>query len=208
MIVTLIFMDEAGDTGFNLGAGASRYFIVTIVIFDTPLEAERVSAAVDALREDLRMSSQREFRFSVGSSSQVKTKFLQNVVDYTFRYRAVIVNKASFQRAYPQNTRENLLEFIFANLFRADAHIREATLVVDRITSGEFEKQFNVFVRRQLKKRGTQPIRKFKHADSQRNNLLQLADMICGAVYRKFSRNDDTFYRIVRVKEDELIGWE
>lgn len=64
MIVTLIFMDEAGDTGFNFQGGSSRYFVVTIVIFDDPTQAGRVDDAINALRRKLRMAIDQEFRFS------------------------------------------------------------------------------------------------------------------------------------------------
>ena len=48
-------MDESGDTGVKFGFGSSRYFVVVLVIFDVPAEAEKVNAAVDALREELRL---------------------------------------------------------------------------------------------------------------------------------------------------------
>lgn len=69
MIVTLIFMDEAGDTGFKFATGSSRYFVVVMVIFDDPDQAEQLDAAINGLREQLRMAKEREFRFCVGSSN-------------------------------------------------------------------------------------------------------------------------------------------
>lgn len=99
MIVTLIFMDESGDTEFNFQIGASRYFAVVMVIFDSASEAERVIAALDALREELRLPPTYEFRFSTGSKTRFKEKFLQALLPYAFRYRAMLVDKHEFVKS-------------------------------------------------------------------------------------------------------------
>jgi hypothetical protein len=43
-----------------------------------------------------------------------------------------------------------------------------------------------------------------RHKDSKSNNLLQLADMVCGAIYRKYNKNDDKFYKLIKKREEDL----
>jgi hypothetical protein len=204
----LIFLDESGDTGFKFDAGSSHYFVVVMVIFDAPSEVERVNAAVIALRQKLHLPSDREFRFSVGSSTRVKSEFLQMLLPFGFRYRALVVDKRRFLQQHQSGPEERLFAYVVTELFRAGSGMQNATLFVDRITGGDFERKFNVYVRRQLSASGTRPIRRFKHASSRRNNLLQVADMICGAVYRAYARGDDTYRRIIRTKEEFVIEWK
>jgi hypothetical protein len=53
-------------------------------------------------------------------------------------------------------------------------------------------------------------IRKVKMEDSKRNNLLQLADMVCGAVARSFREERENgweFRRLVREREMRVQYW-
>lgn len=206
MIVTLIFLDEAGDTGFQFKDGASHYFVVTIVIFDDPAQAARASEAINELRRKLHMPATREFRFSTGSSNHVKIEFLRTLLPYSFRYRSLVVDKASFQDTHPHRPEQQLFENVVLHLFRT-GEFENATLVMDRIVGGSFEERLYVALRQYLKKSGKKPIRKFKNIESRQDNLLQLADMICGAVYRSYAREQDEFRDIIQTKEELVIEW-
>ncbi len=205
MIVTLIFLDEAGDTGFRFEAGASRFFVVTMVIFDQPVHAEHANAAIAALREELELPSDYEFRFSTSSSNQIKQSFLRALRPLTFRYRALVVDKKRFLERYKNTAPDKLFEYVVIELFQAASEIRDAALYMDRVTGGEFEQRLNVAVRQNLKAKGLPPIRKFKHVDSRRNSLIQIADMTCGSIYRAYARGDPSFQKIIRVKQELLI---
>lgn len=204
MIVTLFFLVEAGDTGFRFKKGASRYFVVTLVIFDDAAQAAQVSEAIDALRRKLHMPAAREFRFSAGSSNHVKIEFLRALLPYSFRYRALVVDKATFQDIHPHHPEKQLFEKVVAHLFKA-GDLENVTLVMDRIVGGSFEECLYVALRQYLKKSGKTPIRKFKDVESRQDNLLQVADMICGAIYRSYAREEDEFRSIIQIKEELII---
>ncbi len=38
----LVFIDDSGDAGFKLGKGSSEFFVISAVIFDDNLEAEKL----------------------------------------------------------------------------------------------------------------------------------------------------------------------
>lgn len=206
MIVTLIFLDEAGDTGFLFKDGASRYFVATIVIFDDPAQAARVDEEINVLRRKLHMPATREFRFSTGSSNHVKTEFLRALLPYSFRYRALVVDKATFQETHPHRPEQQLFEKVVSHLF-GTGDLENVTLVMDRIVGGSFEERLYVALRQYLKENGKKPIRKFKDIKSRHDNLLQVADMICGAVYRSYAREEDEFRGIIQTKEELVIEW-
>ena len=206
MIVTLIFLDEAGDTGFRFKTGSSRYFVVTMVIFDDPAQAAQVNEAIDDLRRKLRVPATREFRFSTGSSSDVKVAFLRALLPYTFRYRAVVVDKVVFAERHSWGPGQNLFESAALQLFEIGG-LENVTLVMDRITGGTFEQKLYVYLRQHLKKRGARLIHKFRHADSRNDNLLQVADMLCGAIHRFYEDEEDKFRSIIQSKEEIVIEW-
>ncbi len=42
----LIFIDDSGDTGIKFDRGSSRFFVISLLIFDDNLEAEKMSVAI------------------------------------------------------------------------------------------------------------------------------------------------------------------
>jgi hypothetical protein len=61
---TLVFIDDSGDPGFKLGKGSSDFFIISAVIFDDTLEAEKTALAIKTLRRELGFSDKVEFKFN------------------------------------------------------------------------------------------------------------------------------------------------
>ena len=71
----------------------------------------------------------------------------------------------------------------------AKPHLNDATVVIDGSGSREFKKQLSAYLRKRVRDAdsGKCVIKKVKIQDSRSNNLLQLADMVCGAVARCYS---------------------
>jgi len=200
----LIFMDESGDTGFQFSKLSSKYFVLTIVIFDDLLDAEKANEGIKELRKELKLPESLEFKFSTGTSDKVKRAFLQKLSKYHFRYRSVVIDKAILAKREPLHPKDSLYMLVADQLFlRDDTRIKNASIFIDRITKS-FVDDFNVYLKRRLNTRLEKIIGRMKHQDSRSNNLLQLADMVCGAIYRKYNRSDDKFYKLIKKREDDL----
>ncbi len=48
----LVFVDESGDPGLKLDKGSSKYFIVTLVVFEDPKDAEDLDLRIRLLRKE------------------------------------------------------------------------------------------------------------------------------------------------------------
>jgi hypothetical protein len=72
----LVLIDESGCTGFKLDKGSSPYFVMAMVIFNDFSYAEKTSAIIGKLREDLRVKP--EFKFSK-CSHEVRDHFFQKI---------------------------------------------------------------------------------------------------------------------------------
>lgn len=72
----LVFIDDSGDPGFKLQKGSSPCFVIALIIFDDPLEAEKTSLAIKELRRKLKVSDLYEFKFNK-MDKKFKTKELQ-----------------------------------------------------------------------------------------------------------------------------------
>jgi hypothetical protein len=93
-------------------------------------------------------------------------------------------------------------------------HLRKATVVFDRCGGREFTRQLKTYLRQAMNEKAGNPdhgrIKRVRDDRSASNNLLQMADMVCGAVARSFSaiKTDHDRYRdIIREREREVKVW-
>jgi hypothetical protein len=203
-VAMLIFMDESGDTGFKFKRVSSEYFVLTIIIFDSLEAAEKANDAINQLRKDLKFHEAREFKFSTGTSNDEKETFLRKMSRHDFRYRSVVINKSLLLAKNPQHPTDSLYMLVADQLFlRAQDRLNNASLFVDR-TSKAFVNEFNGYLRKKLNTDMAKLIGQIRHKDSKSNNLLQLADMVCSAIYRNYNRKDEKFYKLIKKREEDL----
>ncbi len=90
----LAFIDESGDSGFKFGQGSSKFFIVSMVVFEDTEDAEACDQRIQLLRRELGVNAKYEFHFRP-NSEKVRKAFLQAVAPYNFFYYSFALNKAS-----------------------------------------------------------------------------------------------------------------
>ena len=181
----LVLIDESGDPGFKLVRGSSSHFVIAMVVFDDFAEAERTSAAIGELRQRLGLKA--EFKFSK-CHDDIEDAFFDCVRDCRFSVRALVVDKSAI---YSENLRERTALFynFFVKLLLANDHgvLADARIKIDGSGDRRFKNELNAYLRHQL-----QPgqVRSIRFAESHRDNLVQLADMASGAIFRSY-RTDD-----------------
>ena len=210
--VMLVFVDEAGDTGLKLEKGSSRYFIITLVIFEDHEEAEAADTRITLLRRELGLPAEYEFHFTE-TPERIKEAFFEAVVRYNFFYFAIVINKAKLYGA-GFKVKESFYKYASSLVFQnAQQYLTDAIVVFDGSGTREFKRQLKSHLSRKINEPGTVPpkIRKVKLQDSGRNNLIQLADMVCGAVGRSFRgrrrKGQRGFRRVIAHREIYVQFW-
>lgn len=202
----LVFIDESGDTGRKIGKGSSRYFVIALVSFEENDEAVACDQRIILLRKELHLPKFFEFKFNKLRREQ-REAFLKAVLPYSFFYFVVVINKDP-QKLYGVgfNVKESFYKYTCGLVFEnAKPYLKEATVIIDGSGSREFKRQFQLY----LKRRVGSLIRKVKIQSSHSNNLIQLADMVAGAVHRSFGRKGDRdLYRpIIKPREIKVQVW-
>ena len=193
----LVFVDESGDPGMTFKNGSSRMFIVTLVVFEDHEEAQGTDDRIQLLRRELGVNDAFEFKFNKMNRT-FRTAFLEAVGGFNFFYFSIVLNKARLHGPgfhFKQSFYKYTCSLVFEN---AKPHLSDATVVIDGSGSREFRMQLDTYLRRRINDReaSIRHIRKVKVQDSHRNNLLQLADMVCGTVARSYSgKRDAEVYR-------------
>jgi len=181
----LVFVDESGDPGFD--PGSSRFFTVALVLFEEEDEALACDRRIGLLRRELRLSDDYEFKFS-HNSRRTRTAFLNAVSPYGFFYTAVSLNKQP-EKLWgegfhdPRSLYLYTCRLVFEN---AKPFLNQAIVIVDRSGGNDFQYRLARYLKqRGSAEAGTAWIKKIKVQDSKKNNLLQLADYVVGAINRR-----------------------
>jgi Protein of unknown function (DUF3800) len=202
----IVFVDESGDAGLKVERGSSPHFVVTLIVFFDNDEANKVDEHITEIKYRLNLHKEFEFHFTK-LSKKLRQLFLSEIKSFDFKYFSFVIYKNTINEILIKNSRTFYkLAFKEACLV-AKEHLVNATFVVDGQSSKEFRQDFEKYLKLALNTDDIKRIKKLKMQDSHKNNLLQLADMVCGAV-AGFYRNDkfktDIYYKLINLREEKV----
>lgn len=204
----LVFVDESGDPGMRGKPGSSKYFVVTAVIFFDNDEAERCEESIRKIRCDLHLHERFEFHFNK-CKRQIRERFLEVISGRRFIYHSMVMNK----RALWSNRFLDSGEFyrftagiVFKN---AESRLNEAIVVIDECGDRGFRTALAKHLKDRANRNGNK-IKQVKMQASHANDLLQVADMICGAVARSLNEPGPAggaYRKIIAAREAKVQLW-
>lgn len=193
----LVFIDDSGDAGFKLNKGSSRFFVISAVIFDDNLEAEKTAVAIKEIKRKLHFSDWVEFKFNK-SRRNVREEFLKTVNQFDFKIRCLVIDKKIIKSQELKNNRNSFYGYAIKTLLKYNNNsILDASIKIDGSGDRVFRKSFLTYLRKQLNSKQCKIARNCKLIDSKNNVLIQMADMIAGSI-RRFYDNDKTDSEIYR----------
>ena len=203
--LTLTFAgDEAGDVGFNFRKGASRYFVATLIATHSPDSLRQL--LVD-LRHRSRLPATYEFKFHAMSSAALRERVFSALAQADFETWAVVVDKPLLADVFKtMNGLEFYLYFMTELLSSIPARKRQnATLILDEFGSTP---NLRTELRRIMDARGVP--RQFKRVlirSSKRESLIQVADLVAGAILRRDAKNDSSAYEYIAQKMINVLEY-
>lgn len=205
----LVFIDESGDTGRKLNKGSSKFFVISMIVFDDNKIAELCDKEIDKLRKDLNLKLKYEFHFS-NNSDKVKLKFLEIINKYQFMYFSVVIDKDPKKLWGPGfKDKESFYKYSCSMVItNAMQYLSDAIVILDRSGNPVFRNRLAKYLNQKINF-NKKIIKKIKQQNSKSNNLLQLADYITGIVNRKQTKgkNWQLYYKYIRAKEFSIQIW-
>lgn len=204
----LVFLDESGDTGFKMESGSSLYFTVALILFEENDEAQAADDRIRLLRHELAKPETFEFHFKENSDA-VREAFFNAVAPYSFFYFGIVIDKA---KLYGESltTKDAFYKYVCGLVFEsAKPYLDDAIVKIDKSGNREFQNQLSSYLKKKINPKEpdkNKHIQKVVAQDSASNNLLQLADMVCGAIARSYRHNDPTAERFRRQLRHRELG--
>jgi hypothetical protein len=204
----LVFIDESGDAGLKIDEGSSSHFIFTLIVFFDRNEANKVDEHISEIRKQLSLRKEFEFHFNK-LSKKFREHFLKEVSEFEFKYFSFIVEKQKVLDSLFE-TSESFYLYVCKEAFLvAKDYLNESTVIIDGRGSRKFKQYLATYLKNHLNEKESEKfrIKKAKLEDSHKNNLLQLADMVCGAVARYYKNNEKNYLEIVKKREEIIEFW-
>ncbi len=189
----LVFIDESGDPGFKIGEGSSAYFVISLVIFDDHLEAEKASVTIKELRRNLGLSDKYEFKFNT-TKKEIIRNFIETVRKFKFCVRAMVVDKKGIYHKRLRSDKESFYNyFIMQLLDKSKNRLIDAKLFFDSRGERAVRNELRSYLSKRLNNSENHIFSKFKFVDSKQNTLVQLADIVSGSIMYRYTKGDTSF---------------
>jgi hypothetical protein len=203
-MLTLTFAgDEAGDVSLNFEKGASRYFVPAFIATRAP---DPLRETLAHLRQTLGLSAMHEFKFHKMTSPDVRNRVFSTLACADFKAWALFVDKTRLPKIFATTESiEIYTHFVTELLGIIPCELqKDATLILDEFGSTP---DLRTELRRAMVKRHMP--RLFKRVivrRSDRESLIQVADLVAGAIMRRDSQNDSEAFDMIagKIKRLEL----
>lgn len=178
-----------------MSRGSSAVFCIAGMVFDTAADVELAAGTLRRLRLALHLRAGHEFHFN-NEPPHIREAFMRAACELPFGAYAIVLDKARCAADAGRVTPLLVCErMCLALLSRCLEQREDAVVVID----GRVRTELRVAIRQQMNV-GCRRVAKVKARDSARDPMLQLADMVCGAVarcYRGERHRDDSYFRLL-----------
>lgn len=209
------FIDESGDTGV-FGLGGKPYFRLAAVWVPTFDHAEAFRSAGRALRQRLGLRADYEFKFaSTANYPERRRAFFAEALGHEFRFAVCAIDKShSYWRDAHRDELHWACSTSLAACLRPSYHEQEARIgaplreriAVDRNDDREFLTTVTKAFRglRSVQRPRSTLVGKVQFHKSGPDDMIQLVDMVCGAV-GEWIDGAGEWYGMIRCREAGVI---
>jgi len=194
-----VFIDDSGDAGFK--NSNTDHLIVAAVIMVDENKKELLEDAINYFRRRLGWVDLHEFKFSKTEKS-ILIDLIDIVKHYDFKAYAVILDKKNINPDKIIKNRISVYNHVLKELLLQVSKSNQVILIDGKATKSHAEK-IRTYLRKSLKKNSIDNV-SIRFVDSRKNSIIQLADIIAGAIARSYKDKPDA-KRYLSLLESKII---
>lgn len=195
------YLDDSGDPGLSGAKGSSSYFVLAMV----QLAEHAPLPQLEHLRRQFHFDPTFEFKL-YKTKERHRLAFFETIRTIPFRVRSVVVDKSRLGEEFTRLSGEQLtIKFIARLVMRiSELDLANDTLIVDG-TVPVFRHKLRVRLSQECRRLGRPRLfGKIIGGDSNREDGLQVADMIVGAIRLHATGVRSDYYETLASKVVEL----
>lgn len=197
--------DEAGDASLKFDKGASRYFVIAVIATQ---EADALRSVLIQLRRSEKLPDNYEFHFNSLTSARLRERTLIALQNADFLSWALVVDKTTLPFHLRDLSGIGLYLYLVADLInRIPVEYRhKGTLILDEVGSANAALDQ---LKRTLKNHNIKhEFSRILFRRSRSEDLIQVADLVAGAIMRRDAKNDSGAFELIEDKMKAIFEYE
>lgn len=199
----LVFIDDSGDPGFR--GATSPNFVMAAAVFVNKAMATKLNKAISDFRRSLGWQEGTEFKFRKTNKRIIK-ELLGLISGFDFDIYAVYVDKTSYKNMLSVIDQEKLYNWTIKELLKR-IPLNEAIVKIDGRSDRQNRRRVASYLRREVNV-GEKKIAKVGPENSVNDNLIQLADLIAGAINRSMLLDKTDAKEYISIIESHIVVLE
>jgi len=179
-----VIIDDSGDPG--VGGSSTSHFIIAAVIIVGESEKRKLIAAVDQYRKKLGWKETHEFKFNT-TKKEIIEELILLISKYKFSAYAMVLDKKKIP-VTPDIIDNNSLYYYIMKELLLRIDMKSPHITIDGIGGKRYMQRVKAYLRQNLKLNGISKC-EIKFADSRKDSLIQITDIVAGSIARSY-RND------------------
>ena len=188
----LIFIDESGDAGFKFARGSSRYFVMTMLVFKKEEDARYLFAEqlkIDIVKLKKKLGLKNELKFSK-LTCKIRSRFFDLLAKHQFKACYITINKETLYDLSLRTNKESFYNYVLRQMLKK-FEIKNAIVNIDGHGNRIFRQELKAYLRKHIPEGN---IKKVKMIDSEKDELIQVADLLAGGYMFYLKHNKDDRY--------------
>ena len=198
-----LYLDESGDLGFDfVNKKPSKYFTISVLVLKGVDNNRKI---IKSVKTTLRRKFDNDNAEIKGSATPISIKkyLYERVKNIDFDIYSLTLNKIRLfdqLRKDKERVYNYIARLVLDKIPFSDANIR-IEIVVDKSKTRDNIRNFNEYIIRQIKSEFDPKIPiDIYHRDSKQAMGLQLVDVLCWGVFKKYEKKDIEWYLVFKDK--------
>jgi len=194
-----VFIDDSGDAGLR-NSNTDQLIVAAIIVVDEN-KKELLEDAINLFRRRLGWVELHEFKFSKTEKS-ILVELIDFVKHFDFKAYAVVLDKKNVDSSSIIKSKMSIYNHTIKELLLRVSKSNQIVVIDGKATKSHAEK-IRTHLRQSLKENGIDNT-KIRFVDSRKDSIIQLADIIAGAIARSYKDKTDA-KRYLTLLEDKII---
>jgi len=198
-VLEYIYIDDSGDAGIEK-SNTDQLVIAAVVVADEAIK-NSLTDAINRFRRDLGWNELDEFKFSK-MNKETLVKLISFIRDYDYKAYVVVLDKKKIDKGYTVEGSIPIFNFTLKELLKRVGKNKQM-ITVDGKFSKKKATEVRAYLRQHLRKAGIVDA-KIMFSDSRKEPLIQLADIVAGAIARSYKDKPDA-QRYLELLKSKII---
>ena len=193
------YIDDSGDAGLR-NSNTDQLIVAAVIIVDEE-KRKLLAEAINLFRSRLGWVELHEFKFHK-TEKRILVDLIDFIKAYDFTAYAVVLDKRGIDPSHVQKSETSLYNYTLKELLLRVC-MNDQVVVIDGEAAKKHAWKIRSYLRQNLKANGIERV-SIRFTDSRKDSLVQLSDIVAGAIARSYKDKTDA-QKYLNLLKDKIV---